>query len=334
MNSAKAFWEKPLSSSTAASGKRCATAAAAAACTSSRMRTPARSIRPTSRANCSTAAPASNAPIIPTASAVADCVKLDPAKLDELEWLPTTCAYRLRYEGKPLPDWHYLISGSRETVHEAGSRRAAGRSAKSMPASWNIILSTAALSPIRSPACRPGRTSQPSARAAPAARARRAARRLRLTCPRGSAAARRSPGRAASATGSRRSSRGSSRASRFGIRARPSRRRREIWLQWDEAAPRTPRCRGDRAALRRPEEAFRPDRTLAAREARDGCRGNRRICRARRSHRVAPVSVGDAGTRWGSCSASGRDPLQLAADLAPPHVRATSSRMKSRTAST
>ena len=51
---------------------------------------------------------------------VSDCVKLDPAKLDELEWLPSTCAYRLRWEGKPLPDWHYLISGSRETVHEAG----------------------------------------------------------------------------------------------------------------------------------------------------------------------------------------------------------------------
>ena len=51
---------------------------------------------------------------------VADCVKLDPAKLDELEWLPSTCAYRLRWEGKALPDWHYLISGSRETVHDAG----------------------------------------------------------------------------------------------------------------------------------------------------------------------------------------------------------------------
>ena len=51
---------------------------------------------------------------------VSDCVKLDPAKLDALEWLPSTCAYRLRAEGKPLYDWHYLISGSRESVHEAG----------------------------------------------------------------------------------------------------------------------------------------------------------------------------------------------------------------------
>lgn len=51
---------------------------------------------------------------------VADCVKLDPAHLDELEWLPVSCAYRLRHEGKPLPEWHYLVSGSRETVHQAG----------------------------------------------------------------------------------------------------------------------------------------------------------------------------------------------------------------------
>ena len=51
---------------------------------------------------------------------VSDCVHLAPGKLEGLDWLPSTCAYRLRAAGAPLPDWHYLISGSRETVHEAG----------------------------------------------------------------------------------------------------------------------------------------------------------------------------------------------------------------------
>jgi uncharacterized cysteine cluster protein YcgN (CxxCxxCC family) len=51
---------------------------------------------------------------------VPDCVRLDAQKLKEIDWLPSTCAYRLRGEGKPLNDWHYLISGDRETVHEAG----------------------------------------------------------------------------------------------------------------------------------------------------------------------------------------------------------------------
>ena len=51
---------------------------------------------------------------------VADCVTLDRGKLDSLDWLPETCAYRLRADGQPLPDWHYLVSGSRETVHQAG----------------------------------------------------------------------------------------------------------------------------------------------------------------------------------------------------------------------
>ena len=47
-------------------------------------------------------------------------MRLSPRKLQELEWLPSTCAYRLLADGNPLPEWHYLISGSRETVHEAG----------------------------------------------------------------------------------------------------------------------------------------------------------------------------------------------------------------------
>ena len=51
---------------------------------------------------------------------VPDCVRLTMANVDSLSWLPSTCAYRLRAAGKPLPDWHYLITGNRESVHEAG----------------------------------------------------------------------------------------------------------------------------------------------------------------------------------------------------------------------
>ena len=51
---------------------------------------------------------------------VPDCVRLDAASLGKIQWLPSTCAYRLRAEDKPLPQWHYLISRDRETVHEAG----------------------------------------------------------------------------------------------------------------------------------------------------------------------------------------------------------------------
>ena len=51
---------------------------------------------------------------------VAECVRLTPRLVDELDWLPRTCAYRLRGEGRPLPEWHHLVSGDREAVHRAG----------------------------------------------------------------------------------------------------------------------------------------------------------------------------------------------------------------------
>ncbi len=52
---------------------------------------------------------------------VPDCVVLTPRKLKQIAWwLPRTCAYRLRAEGKPLYDWHYLVSGDRESIHRAG----------------------------------------------------------------------------------------------------------------------------------------------------------------------------------------------------------------------
>ncbi len=52
---------------------------------------------------------------------VPDCVTLQPSTIDEvIGWMPSTCAYRLLHEGQPLHDWHHLISGSRESVHQAG----------------------------------------------------------------------------------------------------------------------------------------------------------------------------------------------------------------------
>ena len=53
-------------------------------------------------------------------SAMPTCIKLTPSKVKNLDWLPDTCAYRLIMEGKPLPSWHPLVSGDRNSVHKAG----------------------------------------------------------------------------------------------------------------------------------------------------------------------------------------------------------------------
>ena len=52
---------------------------------------------------------------------VPDCLRLTPRLAATLEWLPESCAYRLRAEGEPLPEWHYLISGDPQAVHRAGA---------------------------------------------------------------------------------------------------------------------------------------------------------------------------------------------------------------------
>lgn len=51
---------------------------------------------------------------------VPDCIELRPGDLAKLGWMPASCAYRLVYEGKPLPDWHPLVSGNADSVHAAG----------------------------------------------------------------------------------------------------------------------------------------------------------------------------------------------------------------------
>jgi len=48
------------------------------------------------------------------------CTQLTLANLEQMSWLPESCAYQRLSKGLPLPQWHYLISGDRESVHEAG----------------------------------------------------------------------------------------------------------------------------------------------------------------------------------------------------------------------
>ena len=48
---------------------------------------------------------------------VPDCVKLTPKNLNQLNWMPNTCAYKLIHEGKELPDWHPLIQKTSKDIN-------------------------------------------------------------------------------------------------------------------------------------------------------------------------------------------------------------------------
>ncbi len=51
---------------------------------------------------------------------VPECAVLTVENIPQFGWMPKTCAYRLLSEGKPLPEWHPLISGDPESVYRAG----------------------------------------------------------------------------------------------------------------------------------------------------------------------------------------------------------------------
>jgi uncharacterized cysteine cluster protein YcgN (CxxCxxCC family) len=51
---------------------------------------------------------------------VPECLDLKQHDFSEYNWLPATCAYRLLCDGEKLHPWHPLITGTTESVKEAG----------------------------------------------------------------------------------------------------------------------------------------------------------------------------------------------------------------------
>jgi uncharacterized cysteine cluster protein YcgN (CxxCxxCC family) len=52
---------------------------------------------------------------------VPECIRMTSETIAKhAYWLPNTCAYKLLHEGKKLPDWHPLLTGTEQSVHAAG----------------------------------------------------------------------------------------------------------------------------------------------------------------------------------------------------------------------
>ncbi len=50
---------------------------------------------------------------------VPDCTVLSADQIADFRWLPKSCGYRLVHEGKDLPNWHPLVTGDPNSIHEA-----------------------------------------------------------------------------------------------------------------------------------------------------------------------------------------------------------------------
>ena len=50
----------------------------------------------------------------------ANCSVIDRDNPEHFDWLPVSCAYRLRHQNQPLPSWHPLLVGSDKEMRRLG----------------------------------------------------------------------------------------------------------------------------------------------------------------------------------------------------------------------
>jgi uncharacterized cysteine cluster protein YcgN (CxxCxxCC family) len=73
------------------------------------------------------------------AKLVSDCLVLSVDDPDAFHWLPGSCAYRRLAEGKGLPDWHPLITGNPDSVHEAGISAKGKMVSETETGQWRVV---------------------------------------------------------------------------------------------------------------------------------------------------------------------------------------------------
>lgn len=70
---------------------------------------------------------------------VPGCLQLSASEPGLFRWLPKSCAYRRLAEGKPLPDWHPLLTGDPGSVHKAGISARGKVVSETETSEWSVL---------------------------------------------------------------------------------------------------------------------------------------------------------------------------------------------------
>jgi len=73
------------------------------------------------------------------AKRVAECLTLSVDEPEAFRWLPATCAYRRLANDQDLPDWHPLLTGRQDSVHEAGISVRGHAVSESETREWSVL---------------------------------------------------------------------------------------------------------------------------------------------------------------------------------------------------